>query len=261
MRRMKKIHTPILLLAFILGFTVHAYSQNVEESAEGNLPLPSALISKHIEAVGGETAIRSHTAQTLEGKFIIQSMGIEGDITVIAAAPNKMKSTVQLGQYGTSRSGYNGTVGWSMDAMSGNRVLEGEALEQVVDRADFYGYDLHLGNKAVQQKTIETVTLEDGEHYKVLLKEADGEETTLYFSKDTGLLSGIDRMELGMTGKVPTQTRLGNYVEHDGVTTARTISSTQNGVKSVLEIESVTYENHPDSAFELPAEIQALTTQ
>lgn len=257
---MKRIRSSILLIAFILGGTLQAYSQNVEESAVDDLPLPSALISKHIEAVGGETAIRSHTAQTLEGKLIIQAMGIEGDLTVIAAAPNKLKTTVELGQYGTSRSGYNGTVGWSMDAMSGNRILNGEALQQMIDRADFYGYDLHLGDEAVQQKTIETVTLEDGEHYKVLLTEADGEETTLYFSKETGLLSGIDSMELGMMGKVPTQSRLGNYIEYDGVKTARTITNTQNGVESVLEIASVTYENNPDSAFDLPAEIQALTT-
>lgn len=261
MRNMKKIYTSIILLAFILGGTVQAFSQDVEESAVDHLPLPSALLSKHIEAVGGETAIRSHISQTLEGKLIVQAMGIEGNMHIIAAAPNKMKSTIQLGQYGTSRSGYDGTTGWNMDAMSGNSVLEGEALQQMVDRANYYGNDLNLGDDAVQRETTGTVNFEDGEQYKVLLTNADGDETTLYFSKETGLLSGIDKMELGMTGKVPTQTRLTNYVEHDGVKTARTITNTQNGVDSVIEIESVTYETHPDSAFDLPAEIQALVAE
>ncbi len=57
----------------------------------------------------------------------------------------------------------------------------------------------------------------------------DGEESYLYFSKETGLLSGIDRMELGPMGKAPTQIRMGNYIESDGVKTARKITSSQNG--------------------------------
>ncbi len=69
-------------------------------------------------------------------------MGIEGNLQVLAAAPNKIKTTIELGQYGKSLSGYNGTVGWSMDPMSGNRILEGEALQQMIARADFYGNGL-----------------------------------------------------------------------------------------------------------------------
>ena len=53
----------------------------------------------------------------------------------------------------------------------------------------------------LNMETVQTVTFEDGEQFKVLLVDADGEESYLYFSKETGLLSGIDRMELGTMGK------------------------------------------------------------
>ena len=261
MHIINKYLTLTLFLATTIGFAANTYGQSVEESAADNLPLPSSLIAKHIKAVGGEQNLRAHTAQTLDGTLLIQAMGIEGDLHVIAAAPNKIKNTIELGQYGTSRSGYNGAIGWSMDAMSGNRILEGEALEQMISRADFHGNDLHLGEDAVKRETVETVSFDDGEHYKVLLVDADGEESYLYFSSETGLLSRIDRMELGMMGKTPTQIRLGNYIETDGVKTARRITSSQNGGESIIEIDSISYDDIQENAFELPSEIQALVSE
>lgn len=259
MKTIQKYLTLTLFLAATFGFAVNTYSQSTEESAANNLPLPSILFANHVEAIGGEQAIQAHTTQTIDGTLTIQAMGIKGNLHIIAAAPNKVKTKIELGQYGTSSSGYNGEIGWSMDPMSGNQILEGEALEQIVDRADFYGNDLHLGEDAIKKETVETVSFGNGEHYKVLLVDADGEESYLYFSKETGLLSRIDRMELGMMGKAPTQIRLENYVETDSVKTARKITSSQNGGETIIEIGSISYEDIPDSAFELPSEIQSLT--
>lgn len=261
MTRIKKYSVLTLYLVVILGFGVNTYGQSIEESAAGDLPLPSTLIAKHIEAIGGEEAIRAHTTQTIEGKLLIKAMGIEGDLQVFAEAPNKSKNIIQLGQFGSSRSGYNGTIGWNIDPMSGTRILEGEALSQMIERSEFHGNDLNLGKNAIKKETIETVTFDNAEQYKVLLVDANGEESYLYFSKETGLLSGIDGMELGMAGKVPTQTRLENYVETDGVKTARKITSIQNGGETIIEIDSISYENLPENTFELPAEIQALVNK
>lgn len=255
----KKYLAVTLLLAVTFGFAANTYSQSVEDSAADNLPLPSALFAKHIEAIGGEQTLRTHSMRTINGKLLINAYNIEGDLHIVAATPNKMATTVELGQFGTSRSGFNGTVGWSMDPMSGNRVLEGDALQGMIKSADFYANDLHLGKGAIKQETVETVTFENGEQFRVLLVDTTGEESYLYFSKETGLLSGMDRMTLGGMGSmVPTQIRLGNYVEFDGLKTAGRITSSQNGVETIIEINSVSYDDLAENAFDLPAEIQAL---
>lgn len=256
MKTINKYFAVILLFAATFGFAGNVYSQSVEESAADNLPLPSTLIAKHIEAMGGEEALRAHTERTIDGKLTISAYNIDGDLHIVAEAPDKVSTTIGLGQFGTSRSGYNGTIAWSMDPMSGNRILEGEALQGMIETADYYADNLHLGKDAIQQRTIETVTFEDGEHFKVLMVNTNGEESFIYFSKDTGLLSGIDKMQFGMTGKVPTQIRLSNYVEFEGVKTARKIISSQGGVETIIETDSISYDALPDNAFELPAEIQ-----
>ena len=206
-------------------------------------------------------SLKAHTTKTINGKLLIKAMGIEGNMQVAAEAPNKIKTTVELGQYGKSLSGYDGKVGWSMDPMSGNRVLEGEALQEMIARADFFGNNLHLGKNAVKLETVQTVNFEDGEQFKVLMVDTNGEESYLYFSKETGLLSGIDMMQLGAMGKMPAEIRMGNYVESDGVKTAHRISSTQNGVETIIEIDSVSYNPLSENAFELPAEIQTKVSQ
>lgn len=250
-----------LFLAATFGYAVNTFSQSVEESAANHLPLPSELFAKHIEAIGGEQSIRAHTTRTVSGKLIINAYGIDGDLHMIGEAPNKMATTVDLGSFGESRSGYNGTIGWSMDPMSGSIVLQGKALQDLIERADLYADNLNLGKGSIKQETIEIVTFDDGEQYKVLLKNADGEESYLYFSKETGLLSGMDRMAIGAMGRVPTQIRLSDYVVTDGLKSARRITSSQSGVETIIEINSISYDDLSENAFDLPAEIQALINE
>lgn len=247
----------VLFLALTFGFAVNLYGQSIEESSVDNLPLPSELLNKHIDAIGGEQSIKAQTTKTINGKMIIKIMGIEGNMNVVAEVPNKIKTTVELGQYGKSLSGYDGKVGWSIDPMAGSRVLEGEALKQMIARADFYGNNIHIGKNSVKQETIQLLNLDNGDYYKVLLVDSEGEESFLYFSKETGLLSGIDMMELSATGKTPTQIRMSNYVETEGIKTAHKISSTQNGRETIIHIDSVSYAPLAENAFELPNEIQS----
>lgn len=257
MHSINKYIKTVLFFAITFGFAVNLYSQSIEESSVDNLPLPSVLFKKYIESIGGEKLIKAHSTKSINGKMLIKVMGIEGNMKVVAEAPNKIKTTVELGQYGKSLSGYDGKVGWSIEPMSGSRILEGEALKQMIARADFYGNNIHLGENAVKQKTIQLVNLDDGEYYKVLLVDANGEESFLYFSKKSNLLRGIDMMELSATGKTPTQIRMSNYVESEGIKTAHRISSTQNGVETIIQIDSVSYEPLAKNAFDLPNKIQA----
>lgn len=254
----KKYLSRSLFLAATLAFTINAYSESVDDSAANNLPLVSVLFAKHIEAIGGEKSLRAYTKRTITSKLFIKAFGIEGNLNIVAAAPNKMTTTVDLGKFGVNRSGFNGSVGWSMDAMSGNKVLDGEALQAMIAKANFYGDNLQLGKGAIKQKTVDVVTFDGGEQFRVFLLNAKGEESYLYFSKETGLLSGMDRMEFGAMGKVPTQIRLSSYVELDGLKTVRRISSSQNGVETIIEINSVSYDDLAGNAFDLPSEIQAL---
>jgi len=161
-------------------------------------------------------------------------------------------------KFGINRSGFNGSIAWSMDPESGNRILSGEALQAMDEKSNFYADNLQLGKDATKQKTVDVVTFNGVEQYRVFLLNKNGEESYLYFSQKTGLLSGVDRIELSAMGKVPTQIRFSNYVQLDGLKTVRRISISQNGVESTIVINSVSYDDLATNAFDLPSEIKAI---
>jgi hypothetical protein len=246
------------IVTCLITFSHSAYSDPIEESAEKSLPLPSVLFAKHIEAIGGEKLLLKYTTRTITSTLLIKAYGIEGDLNIIAEAPNKMKTTVDLGPMGMSLSGFNGSIGWSIDAMTGTKILDGAALKTMTNKANFYADNLQLGKNTIRQRTVDVTTFNGGEQYRVFLLNDKGEESYLYFSKESGLLTGMDQMELGAMGMMPTQIRLSNYVELDGLKTVSRISSLQNNVETIIEINSVSYEKLSKNAFDLPLEIQAL---
>jgi hypothetical protein len=248
----------ILIMAASLTLAPQARSDSHGDGAgEGELPEPAELFKRHIEAVGGKQAINAHTSRTVNGKFQIPVMGVVGQLHVVAAAPNKISTTVDLGQFGKSRSGYNGNVGWRMDAMSGNEILTGEALAGMINSADFYS-DLNLGKDSSEQETVGVASFGDEDHYRVRLVGERGEETFLYFSTSSGLMSGIGRMDMIAMNKVPTEIRLKDYTEFEGVLSPRLIVTNQNFVESIMQIESMTYDTVDEQSFALPAEIQTI---
>lgn len=255
---MKNVKTYFRKPAFLVVFLIFSMNVFSQSKGEMNMPLPSELFAKHVVAIGGEKVIKKYTKRTLIGKLLINAYGIKGALHIIAEAPNKMVTKIDLGQFGYNRSGFNGEIGWSMDPQSGNKVLKGEALQVLKEKSNFFANSLDLGKNATKTKTVELITDNNDEQYRVYIQNSKGEDSYIYFSKKTGLLTGIDSMELTPMGKVPTKVRLSNYVDLEGIKTARKISSTQNGVETIIEIDSISYDDHESDAFDLPAEIKAL---
>lgn len=64
----------------------------------------STILVKMVEALGSRSAIRSHTSRTSTGTIEIAGM-FNGTTKTIAAAPNLMRSTVELPGIGTIQMG------------------------------------------------------------------------------------------------------------------------------------------------------------
>ena len=251
---MNTIKTSLIrFLTLTLMFTVSAgvYANNQD------LPSAKALFAKHIEAVGGEHAIRANNSRTITGSFSMPAMGINGALHVVGSAPNKMNAVVDLGQMGNSIDGYNGTVGWSMNGMTGNQLLKGDALKVMQMRADFYS-DLNLAGDSVKQETVEIAIIDGEENYRVLLVAESGNERFLFFSKVSGLLTGKESMEKTPYGILPTLVKIGDYTQFGDLKIARNVTTNQGGVDSIIYIDSVSFDAVAEGSFDIPAEIQAM---
>jgi hypothetical protein len=222
--------------------------------------LPSAgdVLARYRAAIGGEDAIRAHTARRTIGQFELPAQNIGGAFEMLATAPNRMLVRITLGGLGTLVRGYDGSVGWAVDPAIGPRVLEGAELAEVRHSADFY-YELHDPSSFSSLTVTERAPFEGKDCYTLHAVRTSGFEVTEYYDAATGLLAGFRMNSSSSMGTVPgVVTVLDAYKNFGGLLEPSVARQRAMGMESVLTVENISYDPIPDTAFALPPEIKAL---
>ncbi len=60
------------------------------------LPSAAEVLQRYRAAIGGDAAMKKHTARTEIGSFEISGQGMKGDLKVVAQAPDKMHQWITL---------------------------------------------------------------------------------------------------------------------------------------------------------------------
>ncbi len=223
------------------------------------LPSPEEITGRYIEALGGEKAIRAHTSRTIKGAFELPAMGMSGQSTIYAMAPDKMVARNEMPGFGETVSGYNGEIGWLDNPMEGAQLLNGEMLAQTKRQARFYA-DLERADLFPQQTTAGETEWNGQAVYQLDLVDVDGNETSQYFAKETGLLIGAEGTQTTDMGSTEVVITIGDYQEFGGVmmATSTTTNMASIGMEFVTTIESVTFDDVDPSVLEPSDAIKAL---
>jgi zinc protease len=224
------------------------------------LPDAAAVLKKYRTAIGGEAAIKKHTARTVIGHFELPAQGMKGELKIVAAAPDRMKLTITLPGMGNLERGYDGKVGYSLDPAVGPRILDGPELEELKYSADFYD-DLRDPSKYAQAIVVSQGPFEGEDCYEVKLVRKSGFTYHEFFSVKTGLLTGVKMNVTSQMGTVPVTTVHSEYKAFGGVMTPTVTRQKMMGLESVTTIDAMTFEPVDARAFALPAAIAALAAQ
>ncbi|HAJ76741.1 MAG: hypothetical protein QGG54_11370 [Gammaproteobacteria bacterium] len=245
----------LLVQAFCYSLVLAACAQTVgpdyrNEVGANGLLTPRAVLTRYVDALGGERVIRSHTSTTMRGRFLLTAFGMEGDATIYSRAPNHVSQLIELPGLGSFESGYNGDVGWSVDPFQGSSVLEGDALVDLVQQSDYY-LPLSLA-LSPGQETEELTDLNGAEAYKVKLTDDRGKNSYLYFAADSGLLVHSEVVVSSPAGEVPTTTYLDNYQDFGGYLQPTRITINSAGQEFSIEVDEVTFDDVTDEQFVVP---------
>jgi hypothetical protein len=176
---------------------------------------------------------------------------------VFAAKPNKTLLKVSLGGVGDVQEGFDGTIGWSISAITGPSVLEGKQLEQKKFDSDFYA-ELHADDRYQSITTVEKTTFEGRPCYKLRLVPRGGGEDFEFYDVETRLKAGSIATRETVMGTVTGTTVESDYRRFGNLLHPTTIKQTAMGVQQVMTITAVEYDNVDPSIFELPQAIKAL---
>jgi hypothetical protein len=232
--------------------------EKAPSAAERNLPTAATVLDKYRAAIGGEAAVKKHMARTSAGHFALPAQGIGGPFEIAAAAPDRMRMRIELPGIGAMQRGYDGKIGWAIDAAIGPRLLEGSELEEIRQTADFY-YELHDPKDFSSMIVLERAPFEGRDCYTLELVRKSGFKLVEYYDVSSGLMAGVRMSSSSAMGVVPNVlTVLDGYKSFGGILTPTIARQRALGIESVLTIERIEYDNVPESALALPAEVAAL---
>ena len=251
-----------VVAAMPAGLRAQAAAAAAKPAAQPAAPLPAAeeILKRYRTAIGGEAAIRKHTSRVIAGSFEIIAQKMKGNLTITAAAPDRLHLTISLPAVGDLERGYDGHIGWSLDQSIGPRLLEGKELDELKHSADFYD-DLHDPKSYSSVTVVGQNVFEGAECYEVKLVRTTGFEYTEFFNVKTGLLAGMKMNATSQMGTIPVVQVVSDYKSFGGVLTPTVTRQQMMGLESEMTITSITFEPVDPKAFDLPPAIAALARQ
>ncbi|HEX2465458.1 MAG TPA: hypothetical protein VHR17_12620 [Thermoanaerobaculia bacterium] len=228
-------------------------------SATDTEPLPSAteILQRNVEARGGEAALRKHRHITWKGTFEMPGMGIKGDVLLHASAPNLFHLTIEAPGVGTITQGFDGTVGWADNPMTGPTVNSGKELEMTKIQSDFYA-DLNTAEYFSKIETVGRETYAGEPSYKVAFTTKGGMELFTYYSVATGLMVGTTGNFPTPMGEVFVETETSDFKEFDGALYPTTSVQKAMGAEQVLKLTEPDFGEIDPAIYALPEAVKTL---
>ena len=246
--------------AFSLSAITHAQApaNPAPNTIQEEAPLPTAqqVIDAYIKAIGGEKAMKAQKSRMLSGTMSIPSMAMEGPMVIYQARPNLMMLEISLPGMGKSLQGFNGKVGWSVDAMRGPSLMTGDMLNEFKRDADFDS-EMNLFKVFDEVKVVGREDFEGTPCIKMFLKKGEMEQHRFYDEK-THLLLGSKAKVPTQMGKVDAVTSTTDYKTFDGLKIATRTSIELMGMKQVMVVDKVVIDKVEPDVFKLPPAIKAL---
>lgn len=216
------------------------------------------ILDAYIEATGGLDNYDKIVNRYSEMTISIPAAGINLDVEIYYARPNKIFSLASSEALGEMRRGTDGVVFWESSLMSGPRLLEGEELAAALREAAFDRYS-HWRDyyQSAEYLGIDSI---DGEAvHKVTMTPTEGEPETCYFDMATALMIRIESVFKHEMGDLPLVANMDDYRTVDGVMLPYRTTINIMGQDRQVVVDNISHNvEMPDSLFAIPPDIREL---
>jgi hypothetical protein len=230
------------------------------QQPSSQLPAATQLVARHIAAIGGREALTARRSVQARGVFEMPAMGVRGEFEAAQSRDGLMVMKLTVPGLGEMQSGYNGTVAWALNPMTGPRLLTGRELSQTRDEANMLSV-LREPPAITSIQTVELTTMSGERCYKVRVTWASGRSTFDCYSVDSGLLIGTQTVLESSTGALDISTTMSEYRNFAGVKVATVMTQHAAGQEQVLRITGYELNSVDSAVFALPPAIAELTQQ
>jgi hypothetical protein len=178
--------------------------------AQDQLPRGETIVDKYIEVTGGKAAYEKIRSEVVTGSMTFPAMGIKGTLTVYHAEPALMVSEINIEGIGKIQEGTDGTVAWSLSAMQGGRLKDGEEKAEALREAAMHS-DINWRDYFTKAETIGVENVDGKACYKVVLTPKEGSPQTRFYDKETNLLLKSTRKLKTPMGEIEAESAAADY--------------------------------------------------
>jgi hypothetical protein len=211
------------------------------------------ILAEHFNATGQEKLLATNTL-TMKGKIIQQSFEIP--FTSMQKRPMNFRSEAEF-QGMKMLSGFDGTMGWSINPMMGSsdpQPMTEEQIDRMKIQADYDGLFYNYKEKGYTVEFIGKENVDDIETYVLKLTRPNGDVVTSYIDAENYvLLKSKSKMKIQ---GVDTETEVifSNYKYVNEILNPFAIETKMNGQTAMqMTFDEIIYDaDMPDSMFEMP---------
>jgi outer membrane lipoprotein-sorting protein len=206
--------TTLLLVLFILGGAPAASAQTADE-----------IVEKSLAAAGGREALGKLTSRSTSGTMTVSTPAgdISGTIEVLNQAPNKSRTliTLDLSSLGAGsvviENRFDGTTGYAMDSMRGNRDITGTQLANLRN-AYFPSPLLNYKERGTRIELAGKDKVGDRDAYTLIVTPKDGPVVRMSIDAESYLPDrSVVTVDLPEVGSVEQTIDFADYRDIDGV--------------------------------------------
>lgn len=223
---MKRVSHALSLFGALVASLLPSSPASARDAAV-ELKTPQAVIRRWVDAMGGESAVRRNTNRVTVGSLDLPAMGAAVTLTMVAQAPDRRVTSINIPGFGDMKSGFDGKEGWRTNPQTGAvDEVTGDQLAQEKVEADYWMLvELEKRFPALELKAAEKVG--DRDCYVVDAVAPGAKPDRFFFDKETGLLVRRDAEALTPIGKLATETLFEDYREVNGIKVAFTVRRTK----------------------------------
>jgi outer membrane lipoprotein-sorting protein len=238
----KKLLTRLLGAALFMGIVQFAWAQTADQ-----------IIEKHLEALGGRAALGKLQSRTTKGTITASTPAgeLSGTIEVLNQRPNKTRTLIQLdlSAVGLGKmvqdQRFDGTSGYAMDTLQGNRELTGDPLE-AAKNGSFPNPLLNYKESGITVELAGKEKVGDREAYVLVVKPKTGPSARQYIDAESYLpIKQVIKINVPQIGaEVEQTTELSDFRDVDGVKVPFRIKSSS-AIQTVTTVVSEVEHNKP----------------
>jgi hypothetical protein len=248
---MKLVSRQLVMAALILSWAQTASAQTADE-----------IIDKYLTAIGGRAALGKVTSRTTIGTMTLSTPAgdISGPVEILNQQPNKSRMLIKMDLTSLGAGPmvvdqrFDGTSGYVLDSLRGNRDVTGNQLENMKNGA-FPNPFLNYKERGATVELAGKEKVGDREAYVLIFKPRSGSVGRQFIDAESYLpVKLVAKIDVPQVGEVEQTTEFSDYRDVDGIKIPFTVKATSAVQRFTITITKVEHNAKIDETlFSRPA--------